>query len=261
MFTAKESKSSKATEQDVNSSVYSSGKKLPAVSPSFTSPDTVQRMEEEEPMQGKFDTVQKMGVEEEEPMQGKFETVQKAGVEEEEPMQGKFETIQKAGVEEEEPMQGKFEPVQRMGVEEEEPMQGKFTTVQKAGVEEEEPMQGKFENVVQREKNNTGLPNNLKSGVEKLSGVSLNDVKVHYNSAKPATLQAHAYAQGTEIHVAPGQEKHLPHEAWHTAQQKQGRVKPTIQMKQGVPVNDDAGLESEADQMGAKALEVGKDNS
>lgn len=242
MFTTKESKSSKNTEQDNNGSAYSTGKKLPAVSPGFISSDTVQRMEEEEPLQGKFDTVQKMGAEEEEPMQGKFETVQKAGVEEEEPMQGKFE------------------PVQRMGVEEEEPMQGKFTTVQKAGVEEEEPMQGKFENVVQREKNNTGLPNHLKSGVEKLSGVSLNDVKVHYNSAKPATLQAHAYAQGTDIHVAPGQEKHLPHEAWHTVQQKQGRVKPTIQMKQGVPVNDDAGLESEADQMGAKALEVGKDN-
>jgi hypothetical protein len=243
MFTAKESKSLKTTEQDVNSSAYSSGKKLPAVSPSFTSPDTVQRMEEVEPMQGKFDTVQKMSAEEEEPMQGKFETAQRAGVEEEEPMQGKFE------------------PVQKMGVEEEEPMQGKFEAVQKMGVEEEEPMQGKFENVVQREKNNTGLPNNLKSGVEQLSGVSLNDVKVHYNSSKPATLQAHAYAQGTDIHVAPGQEKHLPHEAWHTAQQKQGRVKPTIQMKQGVPVNDDAGLESEADQMGAKALEVGKDRS
>lgn len=245
MFTAKESKSSKTTEQDVNRSAFSSGKKLPAVSPGFTSPDTVQRMEEEEPMQGKFDTVQKMSAEEEEPAVA----------------QGKFETAQRAGVEEEEPMQGKFEPIQRMGVEEEEPMQGKFEAVQKMGAEEEEPMQGKFENVVQREKNNTGLPNNLKSGVEKLSGVSLNDVKVHYNSAKPATLQAHAYAQGTDIHVAPGQEKHLPHEAWHTAQQKQGRVKPTVQMKQGVPVNDDAGLESEADQMGAKALEVGKDNS
>jgi|EP00611_Tribonema_gayanum_P018100 hypothetical protein len=245
MFSAKESKSKKANEQDVETTAYSTAKKLPAVSPNLVQTGPVQRM----------------GVEEEEPMQGKFDTVQKMGVEEEEPMQGKFETVQKAGVEEEEPMQGKFEPVQRMGVEEEEPMQGKFETVQKAGVEEEEPMQGKFENVVQREKNNTGLPNNLKSGVEKLSGVSLNDVKVHYNSSKPATLQAHAYAQGTEIHVAPGQEKHLPHEAWHTAQQKQGRVKPTIQMKQGVPVNDDAGLESEADRMGAKALEVGKDNS
>ena len=85
----------------------------------------------------------------------------------------------------------------------------------------------------------------------------MDDVSVHYNSSKPAQLQALAYAQGTDIHIAPGQEKHLPHEAWHVAQQKQGRVKPTMQMKVGVPVNDDAGLENEADVMGAKALQSG----
>jgi hypothetical protein len=103
--------------------------------------------------------------------------------------------------------------------------------------------------------NNTGLPDELKAGVENLSGHSLDDVRVHYNSAQPAELQAHAYAQGTDIHVAPGQEQHLPHEAWHVAQQKQGRVKPTMQMKGKVNVNDDAGLEHEADAMGAKALQ------
>ena len=102
--------------------------------------------------------------------------------------------------------------------------------------------------------NNTGLPDNLKSGMENLSGMSLDDVKVHRNSDKPAQLQAHAYAQGTNIHLGPGQEKHLPHEAWHVVQQKQGRVKATMQMKGKVNVNDDAGLEKEADVMGAKAL-------
>jgi len=71
--------------------------------------------------------------------------------------------------------------------------------------------------------NTTGLPTQPKAGVESLSGHSLDDVTVHYNSAKPAQLQAHAYAQGTDIHVAPGQEQHLPHEAWHVVQQKQGR--------------------------------------
>ena len=101
--------------------------------------------------------------------------------------------------------------------------------------------------------NNTGLPDNLKAGIENLSGFAMDDVKVHYNSAKPAQLQAHAYAQGTDIHLAPGQEKHLPHEAWHVAQQKQGRVKPTLQMK-GVAINDDGYLEKEADTMGGKAL-------
>jgi len=107
---------------------------------------------------------------------------------------------------------------------------------------------------IQKKSNNTGLPDNLKSGIENLSGYSMNDVKVHYNSDKPAQLNAHAYAQGTDIHIAAGQEKHLPHEAWHVVQQKQGRVKPTMQMKGKVNVNDDAGLEKEADIMGRTAL-------
>jgi len=109
--------------------------------------------------------------------------------------------------------------------------------------------------VLQRKNNNTGLPDNLKSGIENLSGHSMDDVKVHYNSDKPAQLNAHAYAQGSDIHLASGQEKHLPHEAWHVVQQKQGRVKPTLQMKGKVNVNDDKGLESEADIMGAKAIQ------
>ncbi len=107
---------------------------------------------------------------------------------------------------------------------------------------------------LQQKTNQTGLPNQLKSGIEQLSGLSMDDVKVHYNSDKPAQLQAHAYAQGTDIHISSGQEKHLPHEAWHVVQQKQGRVKPTLQMKGMVNINDDAGLEKEADIMGDKAM-------
>jgi hypothetical protein len=114
---------------------------------------------------------------------------------------------------------------------------------------------------VQKKENKTGLPDALKSGVESLSGYSLDDVKVHYNSGRPAQLQAHAFAQGTDIHIAPGQEKHLPHEAWHVVQQKQGRVKPTMQMKAGVNVNDDSGLEREADVMGKKALQLKESES
>ncbi|HAS42725.1 MAG TPA: hypothetical protein DCS93_19750 [Microscillaceae bacterium] len=107
--------------------------------------------------------------------------------------------------------------------------------------------------------NKTGLPNNLKSGIESLSGYSMDDVNVFYNSGKPAQLKAHAQAQANNIHVAPGQEKHLAHEAWHVVQQKQGRVKPTIQLKGKNPVaiNDDQALEKEADIMGAKAEAIG----
>lgn len=98
----------------------------------------------------------------------------------------------------------------------------------------------------------TALPPTLKSGIENLSGLSMDDVHVHYNSAKPAQVQALAYTQGTEIHMGPGQEQHLAHEAWHVVQQKQGRVKPTRQAK-AVSINDDAGLEREADIMGSRA--------
>ncbi len=108
---------------------------------------------------------------------------------------------------------------------------------------------------IQKVANNTGLPDQLKSGIESLSGYSMNDVKVHYNSSRPAQFQALAYAQGNQIHLGPGQERHLPHEAWHVVQQKQGRVKPTRQLKGITNVNDDPVLEKEADVMGSRALQ------
>lgn len=103
------------------------------------------------------------------------------------------------------------------------------------------------------EVNRTGLPDALKSGIEALSGMDMSSVRVHRSSSKPAALQAHAYAQGSEIHLGPGQEQHLPHEAWHVIQQAQGRVRPTLQIPGGASVNDNASLELEADLMGARA--------
>jgi hypothetical protein len=103
--------------------------------------------------------------------------------------------------------------------------------------------------------NHTGLPDNLKAGAESLSGLSLDDVRVHYNSPKPAQLQALAYTQGTDIHVAPGQEHHIPHEAWHVVQQIQGRVQPTTRVA-AMPVNDNPALENEASVMGGKAMQM-----
>lgn len=173
-----------------------------------TEKETAQRMEEEEPLQGKFETTQRME-EEEEPLQGKFETAQR--VEEEELLQGQFETAQRK--------------------------ESHTTTAQ----------------LVSPKPNNTGLPDNLKSGMESLSGMNLDHVKTHYNSPKPATVQAHAYAQGSDIHLAAGQEQHLPHELAHVVQQAQGRVQATTAVN-GMPVNDNAGLENEADVMGAQAL-------
>lgn len=143
--------------------------------------------------------------------------------------------------------------LQRIGEDEEDnTLQGKFEqSLQRVGEDEEEGMQMKAAEPVQK-KNETGMPDNLKAGVENLSGFAMDDVRVHYNSDKPATVQALAYTQGTDIHVAPGQEQHLPHEAWHVAQQMAGRVEPTTEVG-GMPVNDNAALEHEADVMGARA--------
>ena len=98
---------------------------------------------------------------------------------------------------------------------------------------------------VQPKSNLTGLPDSLKAGIERFSGFPLDDVRVHYHSPKPAEVGALAYTQGTEIHVGPGQEQHIAHEAWHVVQQKQGRVKPTLQVK-GMTINNDEKLEQEA---------------
>ncbi|MCO7223387.1 hypothetical protein [Pleionea sp. CnH1-48] len=103
----------------------------------------------------------------------------------------------------------------------------------------------------------TNLPLQLKAGLEHLGGVNLSGVQVNYNSSEPAKIDAKAYAEGNTINVSPGEEKHLPHEGWHVVQQMQGRVKPTVQAK-GLSINDDPQLEHEADVMGAKAMQLGK---
>ena len=97
------------------------------------------------------------------------------------------------------------------------------------------------------------LPPGLRAGLERLSGIDLSGVQVYRNSPEPNRIGALAYAHGRDIHVGPGQDRHLPHEGWHVVQQMQGRVRGTTQVG-GVTVNDDAGLEHEAEAMGSVAL-------
>ena len=106
----------------------------------------------------------------------------------------------------------------------------------------------------------SGLPDNLRAGLEKLSGVELSDVKVHQNSHKPQQVGALAYTKGKDIHIAPGQERYLPHEGWHAVQQKQGIVSAEFQLKSGLAVNADEHLEKEADIMGKKAENNSEDS-
>jgi hypothetical protein len=142
-------------------------------------------------------------------------------------------------------------PLQRQDMADDDELMQQIPIQRREIADEAEPVQ---QMPVQRQTNSTGMPDSLKSGVEGLSGLSLDDVRVHYNSPKPAQMRAHAYTQGTDIHVAPGQHQHLAHEAWHVVQQKEGRVQALRQLG-GQPLNDDPALESEADRMGRAATQ------
>ena len=93
------------------------------------------------------------------------------------------------------------------------------------------------------------LPSGLRRGVASLSGHDLGDVGVHYDSPAPAALSALAYAGEDEVHLGPGREDLLPHEAWHVVQQRDGRVHGT---RHG-DINDDPRLEREAHEQGERA--------
>jgi hypothetical protein len=95
----------------------------------------------------------------------------------------------------------------------------------------------------------------LRASFEARSGVSLSDVRVHRGSNEPAKFGALALARGDEVHLAEGQDAHLPHEVWHVVQQRQGRVGPT-RHESGVAVNDDPALEREASRMAAGGSRV-----
>ncbi len=95
--------------------------------------------------------------------------------------------------------------------------------------------------------NRTGIPDQLLQRAETKAGMSLRDVRVHYNSPKPSDVQALAYTQGSHIYIGPGQEEHLPHEIGHVVQQKEGQVRATTVVN-GQAVNDDPRLERGADQ-------------
>ena len=171
-------------------------------------------------------------------------------------VQAKAETVQRMGMEDEDvQMRAMASPIQRMDSQmDDEPIQGKFT-LSGSQPQDQNSQQGNSTSTDRSPRENrTGMPDQLKSGLESMSGYDLSGVRVHYNSSKPAQLNAHAYTQGQTIEVGPGQEKHLPHEGWHVVQQMQGRVKPTTSVRNRVKINNDKALEREAEQMGERAI-------
>lgn len=120
------------------------------------------------------------------------------------------------------------------------------------------PIQAKQHPIQKQSKAGTSTvkPNEaqIKHNVSVLKGKDVTQAKVHYNSSEPAKVNAAAYAQGTNVHLAPGQDHLMGHELTHVAQQMGGEVNAGKQANNGlVNINDDPKLEREADEIGAKA--------
>src|SRR4051794_6153305 len=103
------------------------------------------------------------------------------------------------------------------------------------------------------------LPDPVRGKMERAFNTDFSSVRVR-ESAEASNLGASAFARGAELFFAPGQydptsqrgQSLIGHELAHVVQQSEGRVAPTIQAK-GLAINDDAGLEAEADDLGARA--------
>jgi outer membrane protein OmpA-like peptidoglycan-associated protein len=103
------------------------------------------------------------------------------------------------------------------------------------------------------------LPPDFRAEMESILGIDLAAVRVH-EGGQATAAGALAFTRGTDIHFAPGQydpdsergRDLLGHELAHVAQQARGAVAATMQVG-GMPVNDDPGLESEADRIGQVA--------
>ncbi len=101
---------------------------------------------------------------------------------------------------------------------------------------------------VQRAAAGQPLPAGLRGSAEAASGVSLSDVRVHYDDARPAQISAAAYTNGQDLYIGPGHEQSLTHETWHAVQQAQGRVVGDASVADH-DVSENPALEHEADTM------------
>jgi len=103
------------------------------------------------------------------------------------------------------------------------------------------------------------LPAGIQTKMESSFATDFSGVRVH-EGAHVSGMGALAYAQGTDLHFAPGQyqpQTHtgqalIGHELAHVVQQRDGRVAAPAQAK-GASVVADPGLEDEADRAGQAA--------
>lgn len=123
------------------------------------------------------------------------------------------------------------------------------------------PLQKKESNIsTDKSARKAGVGDFVMEKMEQSFGADFSDVKINTNSSSASDLGALAYTQGNQIDFAPGQynpssqagQELLGHELTHVVQQREGRVKANGSIK-GQALNDDAGLEKEADDLGKKA--------
>src|SRR5512138_2710030 len=109
------------------------------------------------------------------------------------------------------------------------------------------------------------LPDGVRDHMEQAFGVDFGAVRIHQDGG--ADPDTRAYAQGTDIHFAPGHYdpsgaeglELLGHELTHVVQQAEGRVMPEAGhgekhgKEAGQQATNDAALEAEADALGARA--------
>lgn len=104
------------------------------------------------------------------------------------------------------------------------------------------------------------LPAEVRERFEKSFGADLSAVRIHESSPRAQALKANAFAEGFELHFAPGKydpdskegAELLGHELAHVVQQQAGRVAAPLQ-GDGAPLVQDQALEVEADIAGARA--------
>jgi pimeloyl-ACP methyl ester carboxylesterase len=106
------------------------------------------------------------------------------------------------------------------------------------------------------------LPENVQSKMESSFGQDFSDVNIHTDSDNATKLGAKAYAQGKDVHFAPGEfqpnskegQELIGHELTHVVQQKEGKVQGGEVHGKDM-VNQDVSLEKEADDAGKLASE------
>lgn len=90
--------------------------------------------------------------------------------------------------------------------------------------------------------------------VRSMEHLAVDNVRVHNNSARAAEFFGRSFTHRSDPHFPrPLEEDRIPHEAWHAAPRRLGRVRPTVQLKLAVgPANDH--YEQEADRVAASVM-------